>query len=279
MANSLSGVYNANKEEGASRRSSFSLPIDVVKCDWTENIRPRDDEHVASWRNTIQQGDYVPAILVEMREGEPWVIEGFHRYDAHVEEGTPSIECKEWKGTDADKLITMRASTGGKPLTFLQDAEVILGIKEKTGLSPEKLGQRLGISRTAVNNKIAIAEAEDAIKTLIIEEKIAATEALKFIIEHGADALKHINHALDKAILKGAKKVTPRGAGTPTFSAAKFRNIAEITLLGVDDEDFVNVPALETEDDVELVLTLPKRDAIELLELLDEYNEFKEGKA
>lgn len=280
--NSLSSVYNDTREEGAKLQKTFFLPIHTVQCTWDENIRPRNDEHTDSWKNTFLKNDYIPPILVEMRNGEPHVIEGFHRHTAQFEldaegKGNGLIECKEWKGSVGDKLITMRNSTTGLPLTFLEDAEVILRILKEEDLTAEKLASRIGVSRTAVNNKVLVAEAQDEIKELIREEKISATMAIDFIIKHGDKALNHIEHALDKANRKGAAKVTRGSSGPKAFSAAKLRNAVELLAKGLDTEEFVNNLDSYGDGDVDITLTLSKDEVVELVYTIDEYCEHLNG--
>jgi predicted DNA-binding protein (UPF0251 family) len=276
--NSLSGVYNDTKDQGSKLQKTFLLPVSEVQCDWDENIRPLNEEHIDNWLNTLDQGDYVPAILVEMREGVPWVIEGFHRHTAvtqHDEDGL--IECKEWKGSEGEKLITMRASTSGLPLTFLEDAEVIADIKIAEDLSSEQLGKRLGISRTAVNNKLLIAEAEKGVKKLIREEKVSATTAIEVITKHGQKkALAQLKHLLERANRKGKAKVTAGSGGTKAFSAAKMRAVLELLAKGLDYEDFATNQDKLGDGDVDIELTLPKGEMVELMNIVEDYVEHNE---
>ena len=273
--NSLHGVYTEQRENGAKLQKSFLIPVAEVQCDWNENIRPLNREHVDSWLHTLDEGDYVPAILVEMRDGVPWVIEGFHRHTAVTEHDPDAlIECKEWKGSEGDKLITMRSSTTGLPLTFLQDAEVIAAIKEAEDLSSEQVAKRLGLSRTAVNNKMLVHEACDEIKQMITDGKVSATTVVEVITEVGQEkALAKIQHLLDRANRQGKAKVTAGSGGTKAFSAAKMRSVLELLSKGLDYEDFALNQDKLNDGDVDIELTLPKGEMVELMNIIEDYVE------
>lgn len=284
MANSLSSVYSDQREAGAKLQKTFLIPIEAIQCDWDENIRPRNEEHIETWKDTMRKSDYVPPVLVEMRDGVPHVIEGFHRYTAKRELVVNEkhedylLLCAEWKGSLADKLITMRNSTHGLPLTYLEDAEVILEVKTAGGYTAEQLAQRLGISRTAVNDKVLVAEACDEIKDMIRDEQISATMARDFIVKHGVDALAHIKRALERANKKGKARVTARVGGTKQFSAAKARAVLELLAAGLDYENFALNKDKLGDGDVDITLTLDKQLMEELVDILEDYVEHTEEK-
>lgn len=275
--NSLSGVYNDTRDQGSKLLKSFLVPVAEVECEWDENIRERNDEHIESWLNTLEQGDYVPAILVEMRDGVPWVIEGFHRHTAVMEHDPDGlIECKEWKGSQGDKLITMRASTTGLPLTFLQDAEVIASIKEEEDITSDQLAKRIGLSRTAVNNKLLVAEASDEVKAMIRDGKVSATTVVDVIIDVGHEkALAKLEHLLERAERKGKAKVTGPG-GPKAFSSAKMRAALELVSTGLDYEQIALDKDELGDGDVDVTLTLDKADLFELINIIEDYVEHNE---
>ena len=278
-SNSLSGVYTATKDSGASLQKEFLIPISSIQCDWDENIRDLNQEHIERWQHSMREGEWIPSVLVEMREGVPHVIEGFHRYTAKEQlieqEGFEDdlLLVKEWKGSAADRKVTMRASTSGLPLTYLQDAEVIAGIKKDGDYTPEQLAARLGISRTAVNNKLLLAEAPEEIKQLVKEEKVSGTVAVEAIIKHGDKALNHLQHMLKKTEAQGGNKV--RGSGPKAFSAAKLRSIAELLLAGMDYEKFISDYDKLGDGQVDVELSLDKADMYELVMILEDYDEYK----
>lgn len=277
-SNSLSGVYNATKDDGASLQKEFLIPIASIQCNWDENIRELNQEHIERWQHSMREGEWIPSVLVEMRDGVPHVVEGFHRYTAKEQlveqEGADDLLLvKEWKGSAADRKVTMRASTSGLPLTYLQDAEVIADIKADGDYTPEQLAKRLGISRTAVNNKLLLAEAPEEIKQLVKDEKASGTVAVEAIIKHGDKALNHLQHMLNKTENKGGNKV--RGSGPKAFSSAKLRSIAELLLAGMDYEAFISNYDELGDGDVEVELTLDKSDMYELVMILEDYDEYK----
>lgn len=277
-SNSLSGVYNATKDTGATLQKEYLIPISSIVCNWDENIRDLNEDHIERWKHSMREGEWIPSVLIEMRDGVPHVIEGFHRYTSKEQlveqEGHDDLLLvKEWKGTAADRKVTMRASTSGLPLTYLQDAEVIADIKAEGDYTPESLAKRLGISRTAVNNKLLLAEAPEEIKELVRAEKVSGTVAVEAIIKHGDKALNHLQHMLKKTESKGGNKV--RGSGPKAFSAAKLRSIAELLLAGMDYEKFISDYDQLGDGEVEVELSLDKADMYELVMILEDYDEYK----
>lgn len=278
-SNSLSAVYNATKDDGAVLQKEFRIPIAHIKCEWKENIRPKDKEHIERWKHSIRSGETIPSVLVEMRDGVPWVIEGFHRYTAKEElieqEGfdDETLLVKEWKGSEADRYVTMAASTTGLPLTYLQHAEVLALIKKAGDYTPEQLAARIGVSRTAINNKLLLAEASKEIKELVEQEKVSGTVAVDAIIKHGDKALEHLKHMLKKAEDKGGVKV--RGSGSKAFSQAKMCTIMELLSAGWDYEDFISNQDRLGDGEVDITITLDEQDALYLVSIIEDYDEYK----
>lgn len=277
--NSLSSVYDERREDGAKLQKTFFLPLDAVECNWEDNIRPINEDHIKSWLHTMNTGGYVPPILVEMIDGTPFVVEGFHRHQAkhrHVAQGGDNlIECKEWRGTDLERYITMRDSTHGLPLTFLQDAELIAqmkGLEEDTTI--EALAQRLGLSRTAVSNKLNIAACPDELKKMIEDDVVSATTVIDVINEVGVDnALDKVKFLLDKANAKGKARVTSRTGGTKNFSAAKMRNVLELLHIGLDYAKFSENYDKVKDGEVKVELKLTKSEMFDVVSILEEFAE------
>lgn len=278
-SNSLSAVYNATKDDGACLQKEFRIPIAAIKRDWAENIRPKDKDHIERWKHSMREGETIPSVLVEMRDGVPWVIEGFHRYDAKEEliekEGfdDDTLLVKEWKGSEADRYVTMAASTTGLPLTFLQHAEVLARIKKAGDYTPEQLAARIGISRTAVNNKLLLAEASKEIKKLVEQDKVSGTTAVEAIIKHGNKALEHLKHMLKKAEGNGGVKV--RGSGSKAFSQAKMRTVMELLSAGWDYEDFISNQDQYGDGEVDITITLDKQEVLDMVNIIEDYDEYK----
>lgn len=280
QSTSLNAVYTANQGRGAKLKKTFEIPFDILVIDDDRNFRERlDEDQVNGFCHSYLTGKPVPAVVIRMVDGSPELIAGFTRAAgfAKAQKQKPEltlIECKEFKGTNAQALHLMYTENEGKPFTFLEKAE-LMAAANKEGLSPEQIGKEWGVSRTDVLNKLCLAEAPDEIKAMVRDEQVSATTAVEYISKHGADAYDKLVYDLNRASKAGRAKVTAKaGKGTSPFSAAKARNSLELLSHGLEYERIA--PKLDSmKGDVEFKLTLSVELAKELIEYVEEYIDHK----
>lgn len=123
---SLSQLYSS-KESGLTTKKTFLVPLSEIYAEEGSNVRELNQPHVEEFRDAFISGEYIPPLAVEVTECGVKVIDGHHRYYgalAATEAGCeiPRLECKDFVGSEADKIAFMVTSSQGLALASLERA-------------------------------------------------------------------------------------------------------------------------------------------------------------
>ena len=178
------------EEEGFNTRGAFCE-------DYYE--RPDIKAGIRSLADAYKRGDYVPPIIVKVRDGNVFVREGHRRRRAillAISEGADirKIQVLEHKGDEAEQTLLIATSNDGLPLTPLEKA-VIYGRLANWGWSDQEIAER--VSRTAehVRQAKALLELPLELKQMIQANEVAATYASELFREHGEAAVQVLKEA------------------------------------------------------------------------------------
>lgn len=169
------------------------------------------------------RGDYVPPIIVKVRDGNVYVREGHRRRRAilmAIEEGAEirKVQVLEHKGDEAEQSLLIATSNDGLPLTPLERA-VIYGRLSKWGWSDQEIATRVGRTVTHVRNGLQLLELPLDLKKMIQAGEVSATYAAELYGEHGDNTIDVLRSAQDQTGSGGdekpkkvtRKKVQPSG--------------------------------------------------------------------
>ncbi len=115
-----------NKSPGVSEGTIFKVDPNLIKFEKGFNLRdegPELDEHIERLYLAYKAGDVVPAVDVTVDEnGVVIARDGHCRTKAakrvRKDDPTFTIECRQFRGNDADAVIHMlNSGTGGMKLT------------------------------------------------------------------------------------------------------------------------------------------------------------------
>lgn len=126
---SLSQLYKQKDKNGTETtvKKTFLVPLSEIYVEPGFNVREIDQLHVEEFRDAFIAGEYIPPLAVQVTDQGIKVIDGHHRYYgaiAATEAGTeiPRLECKDFVGSDADRIAFMVTSSQGKALSPLERA-------------------------------------------------------------------------------------------------------------------------------------------------------------
>lgn len=202
------------KVEGIQKTSQFAVDPRIVKIEPGFNARPIDRDHVESMKESAKNGIGFPPIIVRVEDNQIILVDGHHRLTACLElidEGTEyrRIDCMQFRGNDADRIMLMLTSAQGKPLTPLE-----MGFQYKKlvafGWSVQEIAAKIGKGKQHVEDMLGLSNAPTEIHSMIKEKKVSATLANEAVKKHGSKAPSVLNDGLKKATEKGASKVTKK---------------------------------------------------------------------
>lgn len=119
------------------------------------------------------------------------------------------MDCRQFRGNDADRVAHMLNSASGLALTPLQ-----LGVQYRKligfGWTEKQIADRRGKSVQHVKDMILLAESNSDVHQAVNAGQISGTAALNIVKKHGSKAGAVIRDGLEDAQASGKSKVTPK---------------------------------------------------------------------
>jgi len=228
----LSKIYDnkSKTETNITTRKTYLLGVDELYVEIGYNIREIDQTHVEEFRDAYIAGEHVPPLAVQVTEQGIKIIDGHHRYygaKLAQEAGYDiRLECKDFIGSEADRIAFMVSSSQGRALEPLERAAAYQRLINQ-GWEPAQIAKKVKRSITDVENHLALLTSGDELIALVKNKEVAATTAVALVREHGASAGKVAKTELEKAKATGKKKLT-KAAALPQVSAKHARYLVEL---------------------------------------------------
>ncbi len=228
----LARIYDnkAKTETNITTRKTYLLGVDELYVETGYNIREIDQDHVLEFRDAFIAGEHVPPLAVQVTEQGIKVIDGHHRYHGALlakEAGYDiRLECKDFVGSEADRIAFMVTSSQGRPLEPLERAAAYQRLINQ-GWEPAEIAKKVKRSAADVEHHLQLLSSGDELIAMVKNREVAATTVVALVREHGVKAGTVAKTQLEKAKATGKKKLTKADA-MPQFSAALARKLVEL---------------------------------------------------
>lgn len=228
----LARIYDnkAKNETNITTRKTYLLGVDELYVESGYNIREIDQTHVEEFRDAFIAGEHVPPLAVQVTEQGIKIIDGHHRYHGALlakEAGYDiRLECKDFVGSEADRIAFMVTSSQGRALEPLERAAAYQRMSNQ-GMEPAEIAKKVKRSLADVEHHLQLLTSGDELIAMVKNKEVAATTAVALVREHGVKAGSVARTQLDKAKATGKKKLTKADA-MPQFSAARARRLVEL---------------------------------------------------
>lgn len=205
------GQLYSTGNSGLTVKKTHMVPLQSIYIEEGFNVRDIDFDHVNEFKEAFIAGEYIPPLFVEVTEKGVKVIDGHHRYLGALEavksgHEIARIECKDFTGTEADKIAFMITSSQGKPLLPTERAVAYHRLINQ-GFSVDEIAKKVKRSPTDVRHHLQLAECEPQIKAMVKAHEISSSDAIALQKEHGALAAQVAKQALIDAQEQGKNKV------------------------------------------------------------------------
>lgn len=259
---SLSILYKSKDKNGTETtvKKTFLVPLSELYVEPGFNVRDIDQTHVEEFRDAFIDGEYLPPLAVQVTEQGVKIIDGHHRYygaKLATEAGheIPRLECKDFVGSEADRIAFMVTSSQGKPLSPLERAAAYQRLSNQ-GWESSEIAKKVKRSIADVEHHLALLEVGDGLIEMVKSGEVAATTAVALSREHGVNASSVAADQMVKAKAAGKKKLT-RSDAIPLFSAVKARRLVEL-LVDAEFErngegDYLAL-AMDTSDEINRII-------------------------
>lgn len=230
---SLSLLYKSKDKNGTETtvKKTFLVPLSELYVEPGFNVRDIDQAHVEEFRDAFIDGEYLPPLAVQVTEQGVKIIDGHHRYygaKLATEAGheIPRLECKDFVGSEADRIAFMVTSSQGKPLAPLERAAAYQRLSNQ-GWESAEIAKKVKRSVADVEHHLALLEVGDGLLAMVKSGEVAPTTAVALSREHGVNASSVAAGQMVKAKAAGKTKLT-RSDAIPLFSAVKARRLVEL---------------------------------------------------
>lgn len=218
--------HYSTKTTGTTVRKTFMVPLSELYVQPGFNVRDIDAEQVEGFRKAYVAGEFVPPLAVEVTSQGVKIIDGHHRYHGALlaDEGRGEIrpECKDFIGSEADKVAFMITSSQGRQLSPIERAQAYQRMRNQ-GLSNGEIAEKVKRSVSDVSQHLQLIECEQPIKDMVKSGEMGFTTAVALQKEHGPEAGKVALEMKQKAVASGKTKVTKN-----VFGAGKSKQVVAI---------------------------------------------------
>ncbi|MET4869849.1 Uncharacterised protein [Morganella morganii] len=228
----LSQYYKHKDKNGTGTtvKKAFMVPYDELYLEPGDNIRPLNEEHARKMCELWKSGADLPALSVQVTEKGVKIIDGQHRYIGAgyaIADGIsiPRIECKDFIGTELERLAHQAGTSEGLAITPVQRAKQYNRARN-AGYTIQEIADEFHRSTSDVETHLQLLSSGDELIKLVEAGEIAATTAVALSREHGPKADSVATGLMSKAKAAGKKKLT-RSAALPQFSAVKARKFIQ----------------------------------------------------
>ncbi len=164
--------------EPATPKDMLHVPVGEI----TRNpFQPRTEFDEASLKElaeSVQQHGVLQPVLVRKTESGYQLIAGERRWLAAQKAGLTTVPCRVMSLEDqAASEAALEENLKRRDLNVLEKAQAFKGYVDRFGCTIEDLGKRLSLDRSTVSNMMRLLELPEAVKALLLEEKISAGHA------------------------------------------------------------------------------------------------------
>lgn len=234
MAYTLHNIATDKENTTAKRADSIKAQLSKIKIvnGFNERDFQREDVrlHIASIISSLIAGEPIPALVVwtNPETGDIELVDGECRYWAYTDfaaeypdkfDGYVSVV--PYQGTPAQRKAMVAKSNSQLPLDPVQRGRVYLSLRDEYGMSRQDIASEMGKSLAHVDQHLLLASGGEEVHAAVGAGVISATEAVKLVRDHGADAPAELERRKEAAKEIGKGKVTAKVAAPKAPSRPK----------------------------------------------------------
>ena len=241
------------KDIARENRGNYYIKPELIQVKEGFNARIDTEDlqaHIESLARSIATRGIEVPLAIFMEGDAPILTDGHCRllavpianekYGAEIQEVPIVLESKLYN--DADRKASLLTRNSAFPLSLLEKAGIV-GDLLAFEWSEEKIMETIGCSISHVKDLRLLSTASEAVRELIVNDTVSATNAVEAIRKFGAKAGEALTEAVKMANKQGRKKVTEKQT-QPAFPWKKYgpllREALENLLFKSDGEELKN---------------------------------------
>jgi len=248
------------------------LPVKAIRRNPQQPRRVFDGEELQKLADSIAIYGILQPLTVRKTENGWELVAGERRLRAARMAGLGEVPCLAVAATEEESgMLAMIENLQRSDLSFLEEARGIRNLMSRYGITQEGAARRLGLSQSAVANKLRLLRHEAEVLTALEESGLTERHARALLAVNGTEEkLQLIERAARDgwSVVQLEQMLTKTDAPAPRFrwksgmlkDVRLFLGSVEKALTAIRSAGFNAVASRqETEKDIVLTITLPKQ--------------------
>lgn len=153
-----------------------------------------DDESLKDLAASIKQHGIIQPLVLRRKNDKYEIIAGERRYKASKLAGLDSVPAIIANMNDNESAeVAIVENVQRKDLTAIEEAKSYQSLLDKGYMTQEELAKKMGLSQSAISNKLRLLTLDESVQDAVMQEKISE--------RHARTLLKLPNHELQKEYL------------------------------------------------------------------------------
>lgn len=268
MAFTLHNIASDKQNTTAKRADSIKVLHSKIKIvnGFNERDFKREDVrlHIASIVSSLIAGEPIPALVVwtNPETGDIELVDGECRYWAYNDfaKEYPDrfdgyVSAVPYQGTPAQRKAMVAKSNSQLPLDAVQRGRVYLSLRDEHGMSRQEIAIEMNKSLAHVDQHLLLASGGEEVHAAVGAGVISATEAVKLVRDHGADAPAELERRKEAAKEIGKGKVTAKVAAPKAPSRPKVDMVVSNAVVLVNGLSAEELAACERPEDTNILIS------------------------
>lgn len=228
----LNNIASDKTNTAAKRGDAVRVQLSAIKVVDGFNVRISDDElreHIAAIAGAISVGLPIPPVevWVNPKTGDIELVDGHCRvqaYRVYAETATDFdgyVSAVKFEGTPFQRKMRIASSNKQLKLKPIELGKLYLHARDELGATRQQIAAEAGMSLAHVDQHILLASGAEEVHQAVESGEISATEAVKLVRDHGADAPAELERRKEVAAEHGKGKVTAKSAAPKSPSRPK----------------------------------------------------------
>lgn len=190
-----------NTETGEESKVLF-IPIEEIIPNRAQPRLIFDDQSLKELANSIKEHGIIQPLVLRKKSEKYEIIAGERRYRAAKLAGLTEVPAIITEMSDKQSAeVAIVENIQRKDLSAIEEAKSYKSLLDNNDMSQEELAKKMGVSQSAISNKIRLLSLADEVQNAILEGKISERHARSLLkVEKHEDQITLLNRIINERL-------------------------------------------------------------------------------